>query len=204
MRRRLSTVLLPAAALLAVASLSACSAADDNDVAARVNDSELSNDELADLVTIVGTPDPATGTVDPTQGENVRGAIQLWVQVEVIGAGLEAAGTPVTQAQSDEARTQLESQLPNVEDLSDSTVDTLVTFLALRTVVGAMADQNTFVTEATDAAEIYVDPRFGTFDPAAGTVTPLGGVPTASLPTGTAPAGTAPAGTAPADTAPAG
>ena len=90
MRRRLSTVLLPAAALLAVASLSACSAADDNDVAARVNDSELSNDELADLVTIVGTPDPATGTVDPTQGENVRGAIQLWVQVEVIGAGLEA------------------------------------------------------------------------------------------------------------------
>ena len=77
-----------------------------------------------------------------------------------------------------------------------------MTFLALRTVVGAMADQNTFVTEATDAAEIYVDPRFGYVRSRHRDRDPARRRPDRHLPTGTAPAGTT--GTAPADTAPAG
>ena len=124
--RRLLTILLPAAGLAGrhfVERVSSTSS-NNNDVAAQVNENELSPDELTELVTVVGTPNPTTGTVDPTSGDNVRGAIQFWVQVEVVTAALETAGTPVTDAQSADARTQLEGQLPNVEDLSTSTVDT--------------------------------------------------------------------------------
>lgn len=194
--RRLLTILLPAAGLLAVTSLSGCStSSNNNDVAAQVNANELSPDELTELVTVVGTPNPTTGTVDPTSGDNVRGAIQFWVQVEVVTAALETAGTPVTDAQSADARTQLEGQLPNVEDLSTSTVDTLVAFLALRPIVGAQADQAAFVTNAAEAADVYVDPRFGTFDPVAGLVTPLGAAPAEFLPTDTLPTDTVPTST---------
>lgn len=173
--RRQLTILLPAVAILAASSLGAgCSTVENKDVSARVNDNELSPEELTDLVEVVGTPDPTTGAIDPTNGNSVRGAVQLWVQGEVVSAGLDAAGTPITAAQSDAARSQLESQLPNLDDLSESTVGTLVTFLAVRDVVGTMADPAAFITEATDDAEVYVDPRFGEFLPADLTVIPLG------------------------------
>jgi hypothetical protein len=185
--RRQLTILLPAVAILAASSLGAgCSTVENKDVSARVNDTELSPEELTDLVEVVGAPDPTTGSIDPTNGNSVRGAIQLWVQGEVVSAGLDAAGTPITAAQSDAAMSQLESQLPNLDDLSESTVGTLVTFLAVRDVVGTMADPAAFITEATDDAEVYVDPRFGEFLPADLTVIPLG-LPSIDVPAGGVP-----------------
>ena len=49
------------------------------------------------------------------------------------------------------------------------------TFNASQTV----PDFETLVAEAAEAADVYVDPRFGQFDPAGGSVLPLGVAPAA-------------------------
>ena len=53
-QRRLSTILVPAVAVVAMSSLTAGCSTVDNDAAARVNDTELTPDELTDLVEVLG------------------------------------------------------------------------------------------------------------------------------------------------------
>ena len=171
--RRLLTILFSVTGILALsAATSACSTVSNVDAAARVDDAELSPDQLSDLVDAI-----AQGG-DPTSGDLIRQTIGLWIQVEVINAGLDGAGTPVTDAQKADARTQLEAQLPGFADLSESTAETLVRVQATSNASQAVPDFPTLVADAAEAADVYVDPRFGTFDPVAGSVTPLGGVPT--------------------------
>ncbi len=101
MHRRLLTILLPLVAVTGLASsVAGCSTFTDSNAAARVDDTELSADQLADLVSVLGAD-------DPTNGDVVRNAIQLWVLVEVARAQLEADGTPVTSEELTAADTQL-------------------------------------------------------------------------------------------------
>ena len=99
--RRLLTILFSVTGILALsAATSACSTVSNVDAAARVDDAELSPDQLSDLVDAI-----AQGG-DPTSGDLVRQTIGLWIQVEVINAGLDGAGTPVTDAQKADARSR--------------------------------------------------------------------------------------------------
>ncbi|MET0661768.1 MAG: hypothetical protein ABWZ42_01425 [Ilumatobacteraceae bacterium] len=174
MHRRLLTILFSIIGLFALsAAASGCSTFSDADAAARVDEAELSPDGLSDLV------DALAQGRDPSDGEVVRQTIGLWIQVEVINAGLDEAGAPLTDTQTTEARTQLETQFPGFADLSASTAEMLVRVQATSNASQAVPDFQTLVTEAAEAADVYVDPRFGTFDPVAGSVTPLGGLPTA-------------------------
>lgn len=167
--RRLLTILLSVTGLFALsAAASGCSTFSDADAAARVDDTELTPDGLSDLVDVISQGG------DPNDAETVRQAVALWIQVEVINAGLDEAGTPVTDAQKSEARTQLESQLPGFADLSESTAESLIRVQATSNAVASVPDLQALVTEAAAASDIYVDPRFGQFDPIGGSVIPLG------------------------------
>ena len=131
-RRRL-TILLPAVAVLAASSLGAGCSTVENDASARVNDTELSPDELTELVDVVGQ-----GEV--TNGDAVRSTIQTWVLVEVAGAQLEADGTELTDDELAAAETVLSDGLPGFADLSESTRDILVSAQATIEVLNGLSD----------------------------------------------------------------
>jgi hypothetical protein len=162
-RRRL-TILLPAVATLAASSLAAgCSSNDD--ASARVNDQELSPEALTDLVDVLGG-----GEV--TNGDAIRSTLQTWVLVEVAGAQLQADGTELTDDEIAAAETLLSDGLPGFADLSRGTRDTLVQAQATLEALNGLTDGAAFVELATANADVYIDPRFGQFDPQAG-VLPL-------------------------------
>jgi hypothetical protein len=171
--RRLLTILFSITGLFALsAAASGCSTFSDADAAARVDETELPPDELSDLV------DALAQGRDPNDAELVRQTIALWIQVEVINAGLDDAGATLTDTQKTEARTQLETQFPGFADLSESTAETLTRVQATSNAAQSVPDFDTLVAESAEAADVYVDPRFGTFDPDAGAVLPLGLAPT--------------------------
>jgi hypothetical protein len=176
--RRLSTILVPAVAIMAMSSLTAgCSTVEEN-ASARVNDIELTPDELTDLVDVLGR-----GEV--SNGDAVRGTIQTWVLVEVAGAQFEMDGTQLTDDELAAANAVLTDSLPGFADLSESTQETLVQAQATLATVNSLEDGAAFIQLATSNADIYVDPRLGQFDPTFGVV-PLA-IPPATL--DTAPAG---------------
>ena len=165
MSRRLSTILIPAVAILAASSLGVGCSTVDNDAAARVNDSELSPEDLSDLVEVLGQ-----GEV--TNGDAVRSTLQTWVLVEVAGAQLEADGTDLTDEELATAETALNDGLPGFADLSGSTQDTLVRAQATLEAINGLTDGAAFVQFATENADIFIAPRFGQFDSTLG-VLPL-------------------------------
>lgn len=160
MHRRPLTILFPALVILATSALSACSTVDD-DAAARVNDTELSPDDLSDLVDVL-----AAG--EETNADAVRSTIQTWVLVEVAGAQLEADGTDLTDDELAAANTVLTDGLPGFAELSDATRDTLVNAQATLEVINGLTDGAAFIELATSNADIYIAPRFGQFDPELG------------------------------------
>jgi hypothetical protein len=162
-QRRLSTILVPVVAVVAMSSLTAGCSTADNDASARVNDTELMPDELTDLVEVLGG-----GEV--SNGDAVRSTIQTWVLVEVAGAQFEADGTQLTEDELAAANTVLTDGLPGFADLSESTQDTLVHAQATLAVVNSLDDGAAFVQLASSNADIYVDPRLGQFDPTLGVV----------------------------------
>jgi len=172
--RRLSTILIPAVAILAASSLGAGCSTVDNDAAARVNDTELSPEALTDLVEVLGQ-----GEV--TNGDAVRSTIQTWVLVEVAGAQFEADGTQLTDEEVAAAETVLNDGLPGFADLSQSTQDILVRAQATLEAINGITDGAAFVELATENADIYIAPRFGQFDSTVGVI-PLAVAPTVADP----------------------
>jgi hypothetical protein len=166
-RRRL-TILLPTVAILAAASLGAgCSTVDsvDSDASARVNDAELSPEDLTELVDVL-----SDGQV--TNGDAIRSTLSTWVLVEVAGAQFESDGTELTDDEFAAAETTLSAGLPAFADLTESTRDTLVRAQATLEAINGLSDGAAFVELATTNADIFIDPRFGQFDPQFG-VLPL-------------------------------
>ena len=163
-------ILLSAVAILAASSFVAgCSTVDD-DASARVNDTELSPEELTDLVEVLSQPDPTTGEVDVTNADAIRSTIQTWVLVEVAGAQLEADGTQLSDEELAAADTVLRDALPEFDDLPEATRDTLVNAQATLEAVNGLSDGAAFISLATANADVYVDPRFGQFDPEIGVI----------------------------------
>jgi mevalonate kinase len=167
--RRLLTILLSVAITIGLASSAAgCSTFTDADSAARVNDSELSADELSELADAVAT----IRTEEPTSGDVVRAAINAWVFSEIFDAQLTANDTPLTSDLLTAADAQLREGLAGFTEFSDNAQTTLVKIQATVNAV-AQFDQETgqaFVETATDNADVYIDSRFGRFDPELGVI----------------------------------
>jgi hypothetical protein len=173
--RRLLTILLPLAATVGLATATAgCSTFSDSDAAARVDDSELSPDELSALVDVLASE-------TATSGDTVRQAIGLWIQIEAANGQLVADGNEPSAADLDTASTELSTQLADFDTLADDTRAVLVGLQATSNAINAQLDPQGFVTGAVERADVYVNPRFGTFDPTLGVVA-LGLAPTAATP----------------------
>jgi hypothetical protein len=164
--RRHLTILLPVVVILAASSLGAGCSTVDNDVSARVNDTELSPAGLTELVDVL-----AQG--DVTNAEAIRNTLDIWVLIEIAGAQFEADGVELTDEELDAARSLLTGQLTGFDALGDSTQETLVDAQATLTVLDTLEDGQSFVELATANADIYIDPRFGQFHPVDGVI-PLG------------------------------
>lgn len=174
MHRRLLTILLSVTGLFALsAAASGCSSFSDADASARVNDTELSPEQLTSYV-------EALGQGEVTDGDTVRNTLNIWVLVEVAAAGLDEAGTPVSDDLLAQARTTLDAQLAGFADLPADTADELVRWQATLGTIDTLPDPQGFVTASTEAADIFIDPRLGTFDPVVG-VLPLGGPATGAV-----------------------
>jgi hypothetical protein len=172
--RRHLTILLPAIAVLATSALTTGCSTVENDAAARVNDTELSPEQLTELVGAL-----SGGEVD--NGDAIRSTLNIWVLAEVAGAQFVADDLALTDEELAAANTLLDQQLPGFADLSEGARATLVDAQATFSAIDTLSDGQAFVDRATENAEVYVDPRFGQFDAVLGVV-PLAVVPSAISP----------------------
>ena len=105
---------LIALAVAATAVLSGCATFTDNDVAARVDTTELSESQLASLLqesaAAAGQPDD----VDRVSGGNIAGLLNNFVLHEVLGAQLAAAGVDVSPLGDDLTLESLNEATTNV------------------------------------------------------------------------------------------
>ena len=125
------TFLLPLAAVL----VAGCTGLSDNNAVARVEQVELSSDELTDLMSALS---PANVESDPTNADAARDTISLWVRIEAVKLRLAQDGVEIGSDQLDEATTQMSSIVPAFAALPDRTRDYLVeaqaSFLAFESV----------------------------------------------------------------------
>ncbi len=113
------TLLLPLAAVL----VAGCASFSDNDAVARFDEVELGADELVDLMSAIRPPNVEG---DPTDANAARDVISTWVRIEAVKQKLDDDGVAVTDAQLDEATTQMSSLVPDFTELPDRTRDYLV------------------------------------------------------------------------------
>ena len=129
-----------------------------------MNDTELTPDELTDLVEVLGGG----------RGVERRRGPQHASRPGCSSRSRALSSKPTARELTDDelaaAKTALTDGLPGFADLSESTQDTLVHAQATLAVVNALDDGAAFVQLATSNADIYVDPRFGQFDPTFGVV----------------------------------
>lgn len=125
------TFLLPLAAVL----VAGCTGLSDNDAVARVEQVELSSDDLTALMSALS---PANVESDPTNADAARDTISLWVRIEAAKLRLAEDGVEVGADQLDEATTQMSGVVPGFATLPDRTRDYLVeaqaSFLAFESV----------------------------------------------------------------------
>jgi hypothetical protein len=112
-------LLLPLAATL----IAGCTSFSDNDAVARFEDVELSSGELTDLMAALS---PQNVQSDPTNADAARETITTWVQIEAVKHRLDADGVLVSDAERDDATTQLASFITDFTELSDGLRDFLV------------------------------------------------------------------------------
>lgn len=156
-------------ALTAASAASGCSTFSDNDAAARVNDIELSSEQLTELAEFI--PDGATGGPStPGDAEHARNAIRVWVEAQALAAA--ELDIPVGESDRDAATEQL-AQFLGFTELSDATRSLLVRYVATRDALSATPDGGALIEQAVLDADVYVDPRLGTFDAQFGII-PLG------------------------------
>ena len=112
-------LLLPLAAVL----IASCTSFSDNDAVARFEEIELSTGELTDLMAALSPPNVQS---DPTNADAVREMITTWVQIEAVKHRLDDDGVIVSDAERDDATTQLASFIADFTELSDGLRDFLV------------------------------------------------------------------------------
>jgi len=165
-KRRLLTILLP----LAAASLTAgCTTFTDNDVAARVNDVEYSHEDLSGIIDAIGIPEEST-----TDLSTIRSITSTLVLAAALNDYFGDQGIEITDADRDAATQGLEDSLPTFLEAPDDVRDLLVDAQAHLTIASGLANGPQAQLDAINAADVYIDPRIGTFDSATSTVVALG------------------------------
>jgi hypothetical protein len=165
-KRRLLTILLP----LAAASLTAgCTTFTDNDVAARINDVEYSHEDLSGIIDAIGIPEESTSDLG-----TIRSVTSTLVLAAALNDYFGEQGIEITDADRDAATQGLASSLPTFLEASDNVRDLLVDAQAHLTVVSALPNGAQAQLDAIIVADVYIDPRIGTFDSATSAVVALG------------------------------
>lgn len=131
--RRLVTI--PAALLLAGVA-AGCTTFDSSDTAARVGDDTLDNDTLTALVEAL--PSQATGQPqgDPTNADDVRNSITLWVQSAAINQYVEDEGIDVGDESVAAAEDLLSSQLVTYADAPQAARQVLLDYFSATNALG--------------------------------------------------------------------
>lgn len=183
-RRPARRLALATCAVLAAVGLSSCSTFSDNDAVARVEDVELTADDLqtiygaaldydAEQQTAALAPGDTTviTAAESVPGEQMRQFISQWIQYQAAAQLLEDEGLAVTDADLATARDQalagIETDPPQV----------LIDYVVWQFAVEAKFGTRTSDTQLTDYAsglDIHVDPYYGAWNPDSGTVEALG------------------------------
>ncbi len=184
-RRPVRRLALVTCAVLAAGGLSSCATFTDNTVVARVGDEELDADRLEAVVqasldydvdqqrSALG-PDDTTviTTPDVVSGAQMRSFIARWIQYEAVEQMMVEEGLTVTDADIAASREEV------LAGISGDAADVLVEYAAWQFAVEAKYGTRTATTDPAEyvlTADVYVDPYYGTWNPATGTVDPFGG-----------------------------
>ena len=166
MKRRLLTILLP----LAAASLTAgCTTFTDNNVAARINDIEYSHEDLSSIIDAIGIPEEST-----TDLGIIRSVTSTLILAAALNDYFDEQGIEITDADRVAATQSLAGNLPTFLEAPDGVQDLLVDAQAHLTIASALPNGAQVQLDAITAADVYIDPRIGTFDSATSAVVALG------------------------------
>ena len=125
MKRRLLTILVPLAASLVAAG---CSTFDATPIAS-VDGEQLERSRLDELLSILPNAQQS-GDSDPSNGADVRQAIDIWVRGELQDVAMRRRGVSISDEQASEVTSTLEAQVTGWADLTDGTKSFLVDFVA--------------------------------------------------------------------------
>jgi hypothetical protein len=165
-KRQLLKILLP----LAAASLTAgCTTFTDNDVAARINDVEYSHEDLSGIIDAIGIPEESSNDLD-----TIRSVTSTLVLAGALNDYFGEQGIEITDADRDVATQGLAGSLPTFLEATDDVQDLLVDAQAHLTIASALPNGAQAQLDAINAADVYIDPRIGTFDSATSAVVALG------------------------------
>lgn len=156
-------ILLPLVAL----SLVSCTTFSDNDAAIRVDDVTFTHEELAEIASAFGLPEE-----QQTNLGDLRSIATALVNVVAVQNYLSDQGIELTEAQLADATTLMGS--PQFDEASARVQTALVDAQGYFTVLGETADPALTQSEAIEGADIYIDPRIGTYDPDLTQILPLG------------------------------
>lgn len=146
---------------LAVVVLATGCSTFDSDVVARVDDAELTRDQLDELIQVLrpGTDGDA---------DTAREMINLWIAAEALESALEVDGLEIDNASVETATQALEGS-GLLANLSDDLTDQFIGWQAAFEV--GFAQSETYGNDAVNRAETWIKPRFGQIGD--GTVLPL-------------------------------
>ena len=163
--------LLPVVAATLIAA-TACGAA--LSPAIEVNSDEVSRSDLLDQADTLGEPLGA-GTSTSVSSEFMGQLIVVRINELLLLQTADSLGIEITDDHRTEAAELLESsnadQFADPEDLAGF-VEILTPTAAAQLAMEESTDPNQALTEAYAEADIWVDPRFGTWDAATGQVIP--------------------------------
>lgn len=160
-RRTALTLLAGIAAITGVATLSGCATFDDADVAARVGERSLTDDQVAAVANSPIAEGAVTGGEDGTlDGEVARRIVTVWVRNAAL------ADQPfLADIDLDALRAQLASELGDAFTAADEfSQQLLVDNAAVSTAIqqGIISEEDAFAL--VSEAEVEVDARYGTWD----------------------------------------
>ena len=165
-KHRLLTILLP----LAAASLTAgCTTFTDNNVPARINDVEYSHEDLSGIINAIGIPEESANDLD-----TIRSVTSTLVIAGALNDYFGEQSIEITDADRDAATQGLAGSLPTFLEAPDGVQDLLVDAQAHLTIASALPNGAQAQLDAINAADVYIDPRIGTFDSATNAVVALG------------------------------
>lgn len=164
--------LLAVCALAGALTLSSCSTFSDNDAVARVGDVELTRDALElyvhDALTVANDGE----VPDQLTADAYRSIIGGWVIDELIRQKLAQDGIAITDDDRTNAQTKLDQALAGATDVPESVTAFELDSAIAREAFGRTQAQGS-LGEFANATAIEIDPRYGYWDPATGTILPM-------------------------------